>query len=103
MDYPDFFDRDMRRLFSAGPDSAHNTTAASFLSRIRREARRRVARYTGEKQYTIDQVIEKIIRRSEELDLRLAGSEDRAELEFTALLTAHTVNHLHSSRHELVL
>ena len=103
VDYPDFFDRDLRRLFSDGPEAAQNPTAAAFLSRIRKEARRRVARYTGERQYTIDQVIEKIIRRSHELGLRLACSEDRAQLDFTALLTAHTVSHLHSERHRLAL
>jgi hypothetical protein len=103
VDYPDFYDRDLRRLFSDAPEAAQNVRAEAFLSRIRKEVRRRVARYTGEKQYTIDQVIEKIIRRSHELDLRLACPEDRAQLDFTALLTAHTMNHLHSGRHELAL
>ena len=102
-DYPDFYDRDLRRLFSDAPALAHSLTATAFLSRIRKEVRRRVARYTGEKQYTIDQVLEQIIQRSHALGLRLAGPEDRALLDFTALLTAQTMNHLHSGRHKLVL
>jgi hypothetical protein len=103
VDYPSFYDRDLRRLFSDTPDVASNITAAAFLSRIRKQVRRRVARFTGEKQYKIDQVIENIIRRSHELGLRLAGPEDRAQMDFTALLTAQTVNGLHSGRHKLVI
>ena len=64
VEYPNFYDRDLRRLFSDKPEHASNVTAAVFLSRIRKDVRRRVARFTGEKQYTIDQVIENIIRRS---------------------------------------
>jgi len=63
VDYPDFSDRDLRRLFSDDPWFAGNVSAVAFLGRIRREVRRRVARYTGEKQYTIDQVIEKAAHR----------------------------------------
>ena len=36
-----------------------------------------VAERTGEYQYTIDQVIENMIRRANELNLRLVGPEDR--------------------------
>lgn len=103
VDYPNFYDRDLRRLFSDKPECASNPTAAAFLSRVRKEVRRRVARFTGEKQYTIDRLIENIIKRCQETGLRLAGPEDRAQMDFTALLTAQTVNHLHSGRHRLAL
>jgi hypothetical protein len=103
VEYPDFYDRDLRRLFSDRPEFGSNVTAAAFLSRIRTQVRRRVARYTGEKQYAIDQVIENVIRRSQDLGLRLAGPEDQAQMDFTALLTAQTVNALHSGRHRLAL
>ena len=103
IDYPNFYDRDLRRLFSDQPEFASNITAAVFLSRIRKQVRRRVARFTGEKQYAIDQLIENIIRRSQELGLRLTGPEDRAQMDFTALLTAQTVNDLYSGRHRLAV
>ena len=102
-DYPDFYDRDLRRLFSNDPRFAGNRSAVDFLARVRKEVRRRVARYTGEKQYTVDQVIEKIAARCQALGLRLASPEEAALLDFTALLTAQTVNHLHSGRQRLAL
>jgi hypothetical protein len=101
--YPDFYDRDLRRLFSDKAEFASNVTAAVFLSRIRKQSRQRVARFTGEKQYTIDQVIENIIRRCQQLGLRLAGPEELTHMDFVALLTAQTVNALHSGRHRLAL
>jgi len=98
----DAYDRSLKKLFKASPDHA-GPLAASFLSRIRRSVRRRVQRWTGEYQYLIDQVLEDVITRSRELDLRLAGSETEAELEFTALLTAQTMTRLHRGRHRVPL
>jgi hypothetical protein len=103
VDYPNFYDRDLRRLFSDAPEVAGNVTAAQFLGRIRRQTRRAVAEWTGIYQYTIDQVIEDMIARSRELKLRLAVPEEQARQEFTVLLTVQTMNHLHSGGHRLYL
>jgi len=103
VDYPNFYDRDLRRMFSDAPEFAGNITAAQFIIRIRRHARRLVSDWTGIYQYTIDQVIEDMIARSRELKLRLAVSEEQARQEFTVLLTVQTMNHLHSGGHRLFL
>ena len=100
---PTYYDSDLKRLFSDSPTCADNKTAASFLSRIRREVRRKVAGWTGEYQYTIDQVLEGMIGRCRELNLRLAVPEDQAKLDFTILLTVQTMNYLHSGRHKVAL
>ena len=103
VDYPNFYDRDLRRLFSDAPEFAGNVTAAQFIGRIRKATRRAVASWTGIYQYTIDQVIEDMIARSRELKLRLAVPEEQARQEFTVLLTVQTMNHLHSGGHRLFL
>ena len=103
VDYPNFYDRDLRRLFSDAPEFAGNVTAAQFIGRIRKATRRAVAEWTGIYQYTIDQVIEDMIARSRELRLRLAVPEEQARQEFTVLLTVQTMNHLHSGGHRLFL
>ncbi len=102
-EYPDFYDRDLRRLFTPASDGVRGMTAARFLSRIRKDVCRRVARWTGEYQYTIDQVLADMIERCRELDLRLTKPEDQARLEFTTLLTVQTMNYLHSGRHRVAL
>ena len=103
VDHPNFYDRDLRRLFSDAPEFAGNVTAAQFIARIRRPARRVVASWTGIYQYTIDQVLEDMIARCRELKLRLAVPEDQARQEFTVLLTVQAMNYLHSGGHRLFL
>jgi hypothetical protein len=101
--HPDFYDRDLRRLFSDDSEYAGNMKAARFIARIRKDVRRMVASWTGEYQYTIDQVIEAMSRRANELNLRLTGPEDRTKSDFLVLLTVQTMNYLHSGRHRVAL
>ena len=103
VDYPHFYDRDLRRIFSDAPEFAHQLTAAQFVARIRRPVRRVVARWTGIYQYTIDQVLEDTIARCREMKLRLAVPEEQARQEFTVLLTVQAMNYLHSGGHRLFL
>jgi len=103
VDYPNFYDRDLRRLFSDAPEYGDNITAAQFIGRFRRQVRRVVATWTGIYQYTIDQVLEDMIARCRELKLRLAAPEDQARQEFTVLLTVQAMNYLHSGGHRLFL
>ena len=103
LEYPDFYDRDLRRLFSAGPEFRKSPTASAFLRRVRKEVRRKVAAWTGTYQYTIDQVLTDIIQRCQELGLRLNAPEEQTKLDFTVLLTVQTMNYLHSGRHRIAL
>jgi hypothetical protein len=103
LEYPEFYDRDLRRLFSAAPEFRRNRKASRFISSIRREARRLVAEWTGAYQYTIDRVIEDMMIRADELNLRVQHSEERTKVDFTMLLTVQTMNYLHSGRHRVAL
>jgi hypothetical protein len=103
VDHPTFYDRDLRKLFSDSPEHARHIKAARFIARVRRDVRRMVAEWTGEYQYTIDQVIEDMIRRAAELHLRLKASEDETKVDFIILLTVQTMNYLHSGRHRVAL
>jgi Putative zinc-binding metallo-peptidase len=101
--HPTFYDTELSRLFSDAPQYAGNKRGAAFLSRIRREVRRKVAEWTGAYQYTIDQVLEGMIQRCRERNLRLVVSEEQAKLDFTLLLTVQTMNAMHSGRHRVAL
>ena len=100
---PEFYDRDLRRLFSDAAEHARHPTAASFLTRIRREMRQLCGRWTNEYQYTIDRVLGDMIARSRELNLRLAAPPEQTKLDFAVLLTVQTMNYLHSGRHRVAL
>jgi hypothetical protein len=103
LDYPNFYARDLRRLFSGDPEKADHPPAATFIRKFRKEVRRKVAEWTGEYQYTIDQVLQDMITHCRQNNLRLAISEDRAKVDFTILLTVQTMNYLHGGRHRMVL
>ena len=103
IDRPNFYDRDLRKLFSDAPEYRPNRKASRFIHSIRRDVRRLVAEWAGSYQYTIDQVIEDMIKRCNELNLRLKYPEDRTKLDFTMLVTVQTMNHLHSGRHRVAL
>ena len=103
LDRPNFYDRDLRRLFSDAPEHIGNLPAAKFLARVRRDARRLVAQWTGEYQYRIDQVLNDMIERCNALELRLAAPEERTKFDFMVLLTVQTMNYLHGGRHRIAL
>jgi len=103
LEYPNFYDRDLRKLFSADKEYAKNPKASRVIHRMRRHVRRLVAEWTGAYQYTIDRVIEDMVTRCAELNLRLKYPIDRTTQDFTMLVTVQTMNHLHSGRHRLAL
>jgi hypothetical protein len=103
LDHPDFYERDLRNLFSDAPAYAKNLPAARFVRRIRKDARTTVASFTDSYQYTIDQLLETIIERCKELNLRLMDSEESTRTDFLVFLTVQTMNYLHSGRHRVAL
>ena len=103
LDHPDFYDRDLRNLFSDSPGYAKNMPAARFVTKIRKDVRSTVASFTDSYQYTIDQLLEKIITRCRELNLRLVDSEEATKADFMVFLTVQTMNYLHSGRHRVAL
>jgi hypothetical protein len=103
VDHPHFYDRDLVKLFTAAPQHARRPSASVFLRKVRPDVRRRVARWTGVFQYTIDRLLDDIIARCDQLDLHLRGGEAEARLEFCTLLTVQTMNYLASGRHRVAL
>lgn len=101
MTYPLFYDQDLRRLFSDQPEDRKRELAASFLQRIRPEVRQLVSRWTGEYEYTLDQVLKEMIGRCRDLRLHVAPPEGRLKTELAILLTVQTMNYLHSGHHRV--
>lgn len=102
-EWPDFYDNDLRRLFSDDPKYRKNPSAASFLRKIKPDLRRMVSRWTGEYQYIIEQALDDIIDRCRELRLRLVRSADRTKLDSIVMVTVQTMNWLHDGNHRVAL
>jgi hypothetical protein len=101
--YPDIYDRDLRRLFSEDPRHQRQETASHFIRRNSAEIRKLVSNWTGEYQFTLEQVLKDMIGRSRELKLRAAGPERRLTMEFAILLTVKTMDFHYSRRNWFAL
>ena len=97
-DAPRNYDRDLRRLFSSEAQHRRSEAASSFIRRNRAKVRKLVSKWTGEYQLTLDAVLNDMVARSRELNLRAVGPEQKLVMDFTVLLTAKTMHALFGSR-----
>jgi len=96
--YPTTYDRELLKVFSNEPKHARRELASRFIQRHRAEIRRTVARWTGEYEFTLDQLLRDMIGRCRELKLRVAGSQRQVLLDFAGMLAVRTVHFLYSRR-----
>jgi hypothetical protein len=101
--HPTFYDRDLLKLFSDAPEHHRNTAASAFLRKHRRYLRQAIGEWTGQYQYTIDQVLNEMIDRSRQLRLRLRRSERHTKRDSLVMLTVQTMNYLHGGHHRVAL
>jgi hypothetical protein len=83
-DFPEFFDRDLRKLFADPSVSPSAERAATFLRRSRKPILNAVSGWTGEPKITVNRLLRELTDRCRELDLRLKS--DSAGLETAAYL-----------------
>lgn len=103
MNYPNVYDKDLRKLFSCDRSHRRNPTAAALLSRWRGEIRRVVAHWTGAYSYTIDQVLQEMIERCRELELRLGNAQEVCKRDAMILVALRTSNYLHSGHRRVMM
>jgi hypothetical protein len=101
--YPDIYDSDLKRLFSDDPKHRRRELASHFLRRNSAEIRKLVSNWTGEYQFTLEQVLKDMIGRSRELKLRAAGPERRLKMDFAVLLTVKTMDFHYGRRNWFAL
>ncbi len=102
-DYPEFYDRDLRKLFSAPGECPRRTSAAAFLRKVWPQLRGLVSQWTGESPYTVNLVLKDMVVRCRELDLWVDRPENEIYVEAAIMLTMQTMNYVHSSDHRVVV
>jgi len=96
VDPPTIYDRDLRRTFSDDPRHRRSPAAAAFLRRNRAQIRQMVSKWAREYQPALDAVLNDMIARCRDLELRAAGPERQLLVDFALLLMARTVDSLYS-------
>ncbi|MCI0411200.1 putative zinc-binding metallopeptidase [bacterium] len=99
IEYPAYYDRDLRRIFSQEKRYTSRQTAVSFLRDYRTEVRHLVAEGTGVHSYSVDHVLETMIDRAKDLRLRVCFPKNQTRRQVLIMLTVHTMNIVHSGRY----
>jgi hypothetical protein len=87
-DLPSFFDRDLLRLFAHRDNAAPQSQRASrFMQQNRKVILNSTARWTGEKKVTINQLISRLIKRCQELELVVSKPEAEVCVEVSAYIS----------------
>jgi hypothetical protein len=95
IDHPEFFDIDLRKLFLTKDEGGHEK-ASRYIRRVKKQIMDVVERWTGEYKYRINEVLDDMIKRCNELDLRVGDNQEQLIPELTACITMLVMNKLHS-------
>jgi hypothetical protein len=98
LELPEYYDRDLLRMFSASAP-ASRPTAARFLKQHRAELRSKVSAATGVHAYTVDHLLRNMQERAKRLRLRMSASSSETRLEAMIALTVHTMNLVYSGKY----
>jgi hypothetical protein len=100
-DYPDFWDADLRAIFTPqGRDAGEVTSesAARYMLRNRQAIVASVVHWTGDRKYTVDKLVRRLTQRCGQLGLRRPADDTRLAFELASYLAALVQNHLHTGR-----
>jgi hypothetical protein len=96
--FPNFYDNDLRRLFDANADSANPVPASTYLRRHRRQLEDAVCEWTNEKKYRVNQLLDRLITRCDQLDLHIKAYDPKQNLQVAAYITTLVMNHLFTGK-----
>jgi len=102
-DFPDFHDSNLRKIFVfiEPPERSYSKKnkeilAANTIRRYKKDILNNVAKWTGEKKYVINDLLDTIIQRCKALGLLSGESESLAVLRISTYITALVMNYLYT-------
>lgn len=95
-DFPDFYDADLRSIFGNGEPNGESVARAMRKNRPALVAS--IVRWTGQRKYTVDMLVRKLIERCQQLGFTMPQDRARSSFELAAYLATMVTNHLHTGR-----
>lgn len=95
-DFPDFYDADLRAIFLKG--EAGSDSAVRAMRRCRAALITAIVEWTGQRKYTVDMLVRKLMLRCQELRLPSPRDPVTLHIELAAYLSALVTNHLYTGR-----
>ncbi len=96
--YADFYDNDLRQIFSAGPEAAGRLPASKYLRQRRRQLMDSICQWTNEKRFRVNKLLTRLIERCDQLGLHAQAEDAPQNLQVSAYLTTLVMNHLFTGK-----
>ena len=96
--YPDFYDNDLRQLFAAGLDVNGRVKAAVLLRQGRTQLMESVCQWTNERKYRVHKLLNRLIKRCQQLDLYARPDDAQLNLQVSAYVTTLVMNYLFTGK-----
>ena len=96
--YPDFYDKDLRKLFDAGAEVAGRVKASAWLRQHRRHLMDSVCQWTNEKKYRVNELLKHLIERCDQLALHVKADDAARTLQVTSYVTTLVMNYLFTGK-----
>jgi len=95
--YPDFYDADLRQLFSAAAGPGR-ITASAYLRRSRRRILNSVCQWTNEKKFRVNKLLARLIDRCDQLGLCVLNDDPQQDFRVSAFITTLVMNYLFTGK-----
>ncbi len=95
--YPDFYDADLRQLFSAAAGPGR-IKASSYLRLRRRRLMNSVCQWTNEKKFRVNKLLARLIDRCEQLELHVLNDDPQQDFRVSSFITTLVMNYLFTGR-----
>ena len=92
--YPDFYDADLRQLFSA----PSGITASRYLRLRRRRLMNAVCQWTNEKKFRVNKLLVRLTERCDKLDLHVLNDDPQQDFRVTSFITTLVMNYLFTGK-----
>ena len=96
-DYPEFYDHDLKEIFSVGEVSS-GSSSVRFMKQNRKMIVDQVSEWTGEKKFIVNNLYKKLMERCEKIKLKYNKNEDSVLIELVAYLTSMVSNYLYTGK-----
>jgi len=96
--YPDFYDKDLTRLFVQGRVPRSRLKASAFLKLHRNAILDAVCLWTNERRYQVDQLLSDLMERCDQLHLSVGGDDSLQQLQVASYVTSCVMNYLFTGK-----
>lgn len=97
-DYPDFYDRDLNKIFTLEKPASGAVSAREFMKRHQKNIVQKVSHWTREKKFIVNNLYKKLLERCTELSMYLKQEESETLMELSSFLASLISNYLYTGK-----